>query len=129
VTAVVAAPAGAEAALDRVTTLAFPRDTLEHSLELLASEIGVPIVIEGSDLQLEGITKNQSFELDQREKPARVILGLILRLANADGKLVYVVRADRDGSESIHITTRAAAARRSEPLGADFDEKSRPKAR
>jgi hypothetical protein len=122
-------PAGAEAALDRVTTLAFPRDTLEHSLELLASEIGVPIVIEGSDLQLEGITKNQSFELDQRDKPARVILGLILRLANADGKLVYVVRADRDGSESIHITTRAAAARRGEPLGADFDEKSRPKAR
>jgi serine/threonine protein kinase len=124
-----AAPASAEAALDRVTTLAFPRDTLERSLELLSREIGVPIVIEGADLQLEGITKNQSFELDQRDKPARAILGLILRLASADDKLVYVVRADRDGSESIHITTRTAAARRGEPLGADFDEKSLPKAR
>jgi hypothetical protein len=119
----------AEVGLDRVTTLAFPRDTLEHSLELLAAEIGVAIVIEGADLQSEGITKNQSFTLDQRDKPAREILLTILRLADQSGKLVYVVRADRNGGESIHITTRTGAARRSEPLGAGFDEKSGSKGR
>jgi hypothetical protein len=113
-------PIGAEGALDRTVSLSFPRDTLEHSLELLSAEIDTPIIIEGPDLQLEGITKNQSFGLDQRDKPARQILLAILQRANADGKLVYVTRAEDGGGEAIHITTRAAAARRGEPLPAAF---------
>jgi hypothetical protein len=115
---------GAAAALDRVVSLSFPRDTLEHSLELLAAEIDTPIVIEGTDLQLEGITKNQSLGLDERDKPARQILSAILKLANAEGKLTYVIRTGEGLAESIHVTTRAGAARRGERLPAEMDEKS-----
>ncbi len=117
-------PIGAEAELDRTVSLSFPRDTLEHSLEMLSAEIDTPIIIEGPDLQLEGITKNQSFTLDQRDQPARQILLAILKLANSDGKLVYVIRAGDGGAEAIHITTRAAAARRGESLPAVFAGKA-----
>ena len=58
------------ATLARQVSLSFPRDTLEKSLEMLSTEIGVEIVILGSDLQLEGITKNQSF-CAGRTRPAR----------------------------------------------------------
>jgi hypothetical protein len=114
------APDGANAALDRVVSLSFPRDTLERSLELLSREIDCPIVILGADLQLEGITKNQSFALDERNRSAREILGKILALANPDGKLVYVIKPLESGQEAIHVTTRAAAARRGDMLPAEL---------
>ena len=106
--------------LDRHITLAFARDTLEKSIQLVAEEIGVPIEILGGDLQLEGITKNQSFALDERDKPAEHILRTILARSNPDGKLVYVIQR-RDGVETIEITTRAAAAKRGDPLPPGFD--------
>jgi serine/threonine protein kinase len=105
--------------LDKIVSLSFPRDTLEHSLELLSQEIETPIVIQGTDLQLEGITKNQSFALDERGKPAREILAKVLALANPDGKLIWVARPDEAGRETIVITTRAAAAKRGDPLPPD----------
>ncbi len=40
--AMVGLPIGAEGALGRTVSLSFPRDTLEHSLELLSAEIGTP---------------------------------------------------------------------------------------
>lgn len=58
-------PATAAEALNQKITLSFPRDTLEKCMEYLAKEIGTEVVILGSDLQLEGITKNQSFGLDE----------------------------------------------------------------
>jgi hypothetical protein len=69
--------------------------------------------IMGGDLQLEGITKNQSFGLDERDKTADAILRIILAKCNPDGKLVYVVHV-KHGVETIDITTRAAAAKRGE---------------
>ena len=85
----------------------------------------MPIVIRGADLQLDGITKNQSFGLDERDKPADAILRTILARSNPDGKLVYVVRS-KDGVESIEITTRAAAANRGDTLPPGFE--GQPKA-
>ena len=103
------------AKLRRKITLSFTRDTLEKSIQMMSEEIGVPMEILGGDLQLEGITKNQSFGLDEVERPAEAVLRSILAKANPDGKLVYVIR-NRDGIESIEITTRAAAEKRGDPV-------------
>ena len=119
---VVAAPAAgppvaadALGKLEQKITLVFAKDTLEKAIQLVSEEIGVPMEIVGPDLQLEGITKNQSFGLDERDRSARAVLAAILAKANPDGKLVYVVRKV-DGVEKIFITTRAAAAKRGEKL-------------
>ena len=116
-----------EERLKRVTSLAFTRDTLEAALEQLSQDIGVEIVIVGTDLQADGITKNQSFGIDIRDKPAGEILVEILRLANPDKtatgpsdprqKLVYVIASAAAGErERILVTTRAAAAERGDEL-------------
>ena len=100
-------------------TLVFARDTLEKSVQMVAEEAGVPIEINGRDLELEGITKNQSFGLAERDTTADAVLRTILAKSNADGKLVYVVRS-QDGAETIEITTRAAAAKRGDTLPPGF---------
>ena len=111
-------------ALAKKISISFPRDTLEKSLEMLSTEIGVEIVILGSDLQLEGITKNQSFSLDERDQPAVEILTKILKLANSDGKLVYVIKPRPAGGEPIlFVTTRAAVKKRGDTLPADMEKK------
>ena len=120
-----AAPADALGRLGRTMTLSFAKDTLEKSIQMISEEVGVPMEILGTDLQLEGITKNQSFALDERDKPAADILRVILAKANPDGKLVYVVRK-KDGVESIEITTRAAAAKRGDALPPVFEEGGPP---
>jgi hypothetical protein len=84
----------------------------------------VPIEILGKDLELEGITKNQSFGLDESDQPAEAILRTILARSNPDGKLIYVFRKN-DGVESIDITTRAAAAKRGDEVPAVFAGQAR----
>jgi serine/threonine-protein kinase len=110
-----AAPQDALERLGRTMTLRFEKDTLEKAIQMISDEIGVPLEILGPDLQQEGITKNQSFAIDERDKPAADILRVVLAKANPDGKLVYVVR-QQDGVESIAITTRGAVARRGDAL-------------
>ncbi len=57
---------------------------LERCLELLAKEIDVEIIIQGADLQAEGITRNQSFGLDERQAAGRRDpRSWVLQLANA----------------------------------------------
>jgi|GEM_PF-1916666 len=111
----------AEILAKKTISLAFVRDTLEKSMEYLSSEIGVPIQIIGADLQLEGITKNQSFGLDEKDKPAGEILRNILKLANPDGKLIYVIKKEGD-QEVIYITTRAGAAKRNDPIPPELQQ-------
>lgn len=122
--------------LQRLTSLAFPRDTLEAALEQLSQSIGVQISIRGRDLQAEGITRNQSFGIDMANKPAEDILVAILRLANPDKsatgpsdarqKLVYVVSPpSAEGPGKIAVTTRAAATERGEELPAVFRKQGR----
>lgn len=116
--------------LGRVTTLSFPRETLENALEILATDAQFPIQIAGRDLQLEGITKNQTFALDLRNRPVAEILVEVLRRANPDHaatspsdprqKLVYVIR---DGV--VTVTTRSAAAQRNEELPEVFRDTTR----
>ena len=114
------APAtGAAAALQKKITLVFAKDTLEKSIQMVADEIGIPMEIVGRDLQLDGITQNQSFALEERNKPADAVLRSILAKADSAGRLVYVVRS-RDGGEAIEITTKAAAASRGDKLPAGF---------
>ena len=110
-----AVPAGPLGKLEQKITLVFAKDTLEKSIQMIADEIGTPMDIIGPDLQLEGITKNQSFGLDARDKSAREVLLEILAKANPDGKLVYIVR-EEDGVETILVTTRAAVQKRGDKL-------------
>jgi hypothetical protein len=110
-----AAPAGALGKLEQKITLVFAKDTLEKSIQMISDEIGTPMDIIGPDLQLEGITKNQSFGLEARDKSAREVLLDILAKANPDGKLVYIVRQE-DGVETILVTTRTAVEKRGDKL-------------
>jgi eukaryotic-like serine/threonine-protein kinase len=119
----IAADGGAQAEtvsqkLKRITTLTFPNENLEKALNLLADDIHVKVQILGGDLQLEGITKNQPIrDLDEKNKPAEEILRTIMRKANSDGKLVYVIKPPPSGGEEeLLITTRAAAAKRGDKL-------------
>ena len=110
-----AAGGGPAGGLQKKISLVFTKDTLEKSIQMLSDEIGIPMEILGGDLQLDGITKNQSFGLDERDKPAEAVLRAILARSDSAGRLVYVIRK-RDGVESIEITTKAAAAKRGDTL-------------
>ncbi len=110
-----AGPVESAAPLQKTISMVFAKDTLEKSIQMLSEEIGMPIEILGGDLQVDGITKNQSFGLDERDKPAEAVLRTILDRSDSGGRLVYVVRT-KDGVESLEITTRAAAAKRGDTL-------------
>jgi serine/threonine protein kinase len=110
-----AAAGGPAGGLQKKISLVFTKDTLEKSIQMLSDETGIPMEILGGDLQLDGITKNQSFGLDERDKPAEAVLRTILAKSDSAGRLVYVIRK-RDGVESIEITTKAAAAKRGDTL-------------
>lgn len=115
-----ARPAAAQQ-LEKRMPLSFPRNTLERALEMVSEEIGVPIIILGTDLQVEGITKNQSFGMDEAEQPARDILRKILAKADPAGRLLYVIKPrEEDGQEVLYVTTRAAAEKRRDPLPPEF---------
>lgn len=111
--------------LRRPVTISFRRESLETAVAILSDTLHTPIAIEGRDLQLEGITRNQMLALDVSDKPAGDVLLDMLRQANPDPlaegpadprqKLVYVV-----SDQGVMVTTRAAAARRGDPLPAAF---------
>jgi hypothetical protein len=116
-----------EERLARPTSLVFAKEPLDRAIELLAADTGLDISIAGADLQLEGITKNQSLALDLRDQPAAAVLVEILLRCNPDRtaegpadprqKLVYVVESAQQGAPGrIIVTTRAAAAQRQLPL-------------
>ncbi|MCA9259292.1 MAG: hypothetical protein KDA61_08840, partial [Planctomycetales bacterium] len=121
----------------RRTSLAFTKETLQRALELLSEDLGAPIEIRGQDLQLEGITKNQSFGIDVRDQPLREILVEVLRLANPDRtaegprdprqKLVFLVEPPRPNpgdAVRIIVTTRNAALVRGDAIPAPFSDAS-----
>ena len=110
--------------LKKKTTLSFPRNTLEMSMKLLGDDIGVEIIILGNDLREEGITKNQSFGLDEKDQPADEILLKIMKLANPDGKLVYIIKPKEGGGEDVlYVTTRGAAKKRGDKLPPELEAK------
>jgi hypothetical protein len=122
--------------LQRRTSLRFARETLEAALKMLADDVDVEITIRGSDLQQEGITRNQQLGIDMTDQPAGQLLVEILRRANPDKsatgpadprqKLVYVISpAAAEGHETIMITTRSRAAEWGEQLPVVFVETPR----
>lgn len=105
------------------TTLSFPKNTLEVALQLLGEDLGVAFVIVGPDLEQEGITKNQSFAIDEHDQPADAILRKIMIQANPAGKLIYVIKPKEVGGEdAVYITTRAAAAKRGDKLPPELEQ-------
>lgn len=103
-------------------TLFFDRDSLDRTMNVISEQTGIPIRIEGGDLQLEGITKNQSFGLDEKDKPVFEVLKVILKKANPDGKLIYVIEK-KNGQETLVITTRTAAKKRGDAVPPELDSK------
>jgi hypothetical protein len=106
--------------LQRPVTLVFDSDSLETAIEMLSEAVGITIEIAGADLESEGITKNQSFGLSERDRPAEEVLRTILRKSESKpGQLIYVFREDGDG-EKIVITTNTTAQQRDEEIPAVF---------
>ncbi len=106
----------AMARLQKPVTVMFDSDTLETAIEILSEVVGIPIEIAGEDLELEGITKNQSFGLSERDNSAEEVLRIILKKSESKpGQLIYVFRGDGD-QEKIVITTFQAALQRDEPI-------------
>jgi len=117
-------PAPAVSLADRLRKpifLSFPRESLETALQQWGDAAGVQIAIQGGDLEAESITRNQSFGLNEADRPAGEVLRRILLLASPEGKLVYVERAAAaGGSPSLAVTTRAAAERRGDAIPPEF---------
>jgi len=102
--------------LQRPVTLVFDSDSLETAIEMLSEAVGITIEIAGKDLESEGITKNQSFGLSERDRPANEVLRTILRKSESKpGQLIYVFREDGD-DEKIVITTNTIAQQRDEKI-------------
>lgn len=113
-------------------TVVFARESLETAVRLVSDAIGAPITIQGRDLQLEGITRNQMLSLDVTDRPAAEALVEVLRRANPDSeatgpadprqKLVYIVQEDGSGDQQIIISTRSAATSRGDSLPKIFTD-------
>lgn len=102
--------------LQEVISLKFPLTTFEDAVAIFSAQVQVPVVLVGQDLQLEGITKNQSFSLEIEGVPASSVLNQILRLASPDGKLTYVENRDEQGAAVLYVTTHVAADKRGQRL-------------
>ena len=98
-------------ALSQKISLTAPRASLEHYVQRLSQMTGVPILLNLSALTLEGITKNQSFALDEQDQEASAVLMTILRKADPEDRLRPVLRATDDGHTAIDITTKQALSK------------------
>ena len=123
-----------EQRMNQPMTLSFGRDNLLQAVNLLSQESGIPMKIIGRDLELEGITQNQSFGISMKNKPVKKILIEVLQLANPgkhfklsanEQKLIYVIKqAVPEEQPVIWITTRTAASKRGDTIPSIFiDEK------
>ncbi len=116
-----AATAGSpgEQALAKVISMTFDNYPLDKTVELLSSEIGVPIYIHPS-LAIAGITKNQAItKMAEDNKAAKDILKVVLAKANPQGLLCYVIEM-KDGVETIIIATKVGAKENKWKIPPDF---------
>lgn len=126
-----AAPAK-QGVLDMMRTkkmaLSFDRNDLNKVLDIVSTEIGIPIEMVGPDFLTAGITKNQSMGLMEPEQTVDKLLQTILLKADKDGRLVYIVKPRNPGEEEmIFIATRIGAASRNEKLLPEFEKAADPK--
>jgi len=99
------------AELSKKVSLTESRDTLERYVQRLSQLTGVPILLNLSALTLEGITKNQSFALDERDQEASAVLMTILIKADPLDRLRAVLRKTDDGQTAIDITTNQSLSK------------------
>ncbi len=128
--------------LQMKTSFAFDNTSLEFAMRDLATETGeltkgspveFAIRILGTDLQLDGITRNMSIrDFKQENKPVGEILtALVMKTstntdpASPEQKLIWVVGPDPDNpsKQIVLITTRKKAAERGNKLPTVFAEK------
>jgi hypothetical protein len=141
-----AGPKTIEEALELRTTYNFASQSLEFAMRDLAADVkdlskGAPFEFEikiiGTDLEKDGITRNQSVrDFDQQDKTVAEILTALVRKANPittvkdpselDQKLIWVIGPDPDSPNKriVLITTRAAAATKKYTLPAPFVPKA-----
>lgn len=114
-------------------SIQFPQNSLEFAIRDLGEEADIPMQIVGSDLQMEGITRNQEIkDFNHQEKPFEEVLVALLMRANPvttvtapteeDQKLIYVIDP-MDGPEDekkVLITTRVAAKAKGYTIPAVF---------
>ena len=115
-----------EQRLKKLVSLSFDQDNLRSAIRQLSQESGIAIKIIGQDLELEGITQNQSFGISLRQQPTEKILVEILKVANPEKnasladdsqKLIYVIKQNETGKKpTIWVTTRAAATSRGDSI-------------
>jgi hypothetical protein len=139
------APTSLEELIERSMDLSFDQKSLEFAIQDLATDIretypSLPfpfdIQILGSDLQLEGITRNQQIAAFRAEGQtiAEILTAIVMRAnpvttvtdpADADQKLVWVVGPDPVDPKRriLLITTRDAALREGYKLAAPFQPK------
>jgi hypothetical protein len=140
-----AAPKTIEELLSSTMNLSFDQKSLEFAMRDLAADVkeahptltfDFQIKILGTDLQLNGITRNQQIAdfSASNQTVADVLTSLVMRAnpvttvqnpSDADQKLVWVIGPDPDvpDHQVVLITTRDAAARKSYTLPAPFSPK------
>ena len=101
--------------LQERTTFVAPRGPFDKFAETIGDELGFRVVLVGPDLETEGITKNQQFDMNEEDKTYAEILKAALLKANPAGKLVFVIKQD-EGQEAIVVTTRKLAEKREETI-------------
>lgn len=113
-----AKPKSAAEKLAMKINLTFPKEALDRAMELWSNEVGVKVVLLGTDMMAEGITKNQPInEFNEKGVAAEEILLKILKIASPQGKLVYVLKPESpEGEVVVQITTRTAATARGDKL-------------
>jgi hypothetical protein len=120
-----------EQRLSQLKDLVLGRDSLLEATRILGQQLEIPIIIQGKDLEKEGITKNQALGINMRNQSGRDILIQILMEANPTKnlrgpddpqlKLIYVLpKAPENGSGEIWVTTRSAASARGDEIPAVF---------
>ncbi|PQO26704.1 hypothetical protein C5Y96_19660 [Blastopirellula marina] len=114
-------PETIEEKLASTMSISFPQNSLEFALRDIGEEAGIPIEIKGTDLQLDGITRNKEIkEFTHDNKPVGEILAQLLVRANPEPspgsntevqKLIYVIDPmdGPDEAKKLVVTTRAAA--------------------
>ena len=105
----------------------FDRNSLQGALEILSDEIGVPIEIVGQDMQVAGITRCSSIAMDLPKQTVEELLQAMLKRSDPDGRLVYTVRPNEQGVETISIAVRHEAEKRGEELFPEFTLKKTPR--
>lgn len=122
-----------DAKLAKKSEYSFPSQTLEFAMRDLGESSGIKITIIGPDLQLDGITRNQTIrDFNEKDKPVSEILTALVRRANPvttvkdpsekDQKLVWLIGADPENASQqiVLITTRTAAEKKGWKLPAAF---------